>query len=181
MVLIIWYFEWYVDGYHLMLSDVIRYLSMKTLINVTNLIMHLSHVTQYTTQNRNVQISVRNSVLWGMVQLHYEIYANVPFSHIYLSPHKPYRDLRFCAFHATVYTDASFCFVVVAFYVPCGLVLLPGARPTNDISIEFEIRPNLQCYGLKYTVQITTKFCTRHDSINVVTCAKFCCDRLSTF
>ena len=40
---------------------------------------------------------------------------------------------------------------------------------------------NLQCSGLKCTPPITTKFCTRHDSVTVVTHAKFCCDRLSIF
>ena len=37
---------------------------------------------------------------------------------------------------------------------------------------------NLQCSGLKCTLLITIimKFCTRHDSVTVVTCAKFCCD-----
>ena len=35
---------------------------------------------------------------------------------------------------------------------------------------------NLQCLGLKSAQPITTKFCTRHDSIAVVTCAQFCCD-----
>ena len=40
---------------------------------------------------------------------------------------------------------------------------------------------NLKCPGLKYTLPITTKFCTRHDSVTVVTCAKFRCDWLSLF
>ena len=38
---------------------------------------------------------------------------------------------------------------------------------------------NLLCSGLKCTLPITTEFCTRHDSVTVVTCAKFRCDRLS--
>ena len=39
----------------------------------------------------------------------------------------------------------------------------------------------LQCSSLKCTLPTTTKFCTRHDSVTVVTCAKFRCDRLSMF
>ena len=35
--------------------------------------------------------------------------------------------------------------------------------------------------GLKRTLPITTKFCTRHDSVTVVTCTKFRCDRLMVF
>ena len=40
---------------------------------------------------------------------------------------------------------------------------------------------NLQCSSLKCTLPTTTKFCTRHDSVTVVTCAKCCCDWLSIF
>ena len=32
--------------------------------------MHLSHIPQYTIQNRNVHISVQNGVLWDMGQMH---------------------------------------------------------------------------------------------------------------
>ena len=39
----------------------------------------------------------------------------------------------------------------------------------------------LQCSGLKCTLPITTKFCTRHDSVTVVTCAKFLCDWYGIF
>ena len=35
--------------------------------------------------------------------------------------------------------------------------------------------------GVKHTRPITTIFCTRHDSVTVVTCAKYRCDRSSTF
>ena len=47
----------------------------------------------------------------------------------------------------------------------------PGARPTNGISIEFD--QNLECSSLKHAQPLTTKFCTRHDSYTVVTCAEF--------
>ena len=68
--------------------------------------------------------------------------------------------------------------------LPCyytRLMYRSGARPTNDISIEFEIRQKLLCSGLKPTLPITTELCTRHDSYTVVTCATFRCDRLNTF
>ena len=32
--------------------------------------MHLSHIPQYTIQNRNVHISVLNGVLWNKGKLH---------------------------------------------------------------------------------------------------------------
>ena len=35
--------------------------------------------------------------------------------------------------------------------------------------------------SIKYTRPITTIFCTRHDSVTVVTCAKYRCDRSSIF
>ena len=38
---------------------------------------------------------------------------------------------------------------------------------------------NLEYSGLKYAQPITMKNCTRHDSVTVVTCATFRCDRLS--
>ena len=44
-----------------------------------------------------------------------------------------------------------------------------------------EFDQNLQYSSLKCTLPTTTKFCTRHDSVTVVTCAKFRCDRLSIF
>ena len=40
---------------------------------------------------------------------------------------------------------------------------------------------NFQCSGLKCTVPITTKFCTHHDSVTVVMCAKLRCDQLIIF
>ena len=36
---------------------------------------------------------------------------------------------------------------------------------------------NMQGSGLKCTPPVTTKFCTRHDFVTVVTCGKFGCDR----
>ena len=48
----------------------------------------------------------------------------------------------------------------------------PGDR--NGIS---KFDKNFECSCLKYSQPITTQFCTRHDSVTVVTCAKFRCDR----
>ena len=36
---------------------------------------------------------------------------------------------------------------------------------------------NLECSGLKYIQPITTKFCTSHNSVTAVMCAKFHYDR----
>ena len=47
----------------------------------------------------------------------------------------------------------------------------PGAHPTHGIW------SNLKCPSLKYTQLITMKFRTCHDSVTVVTCAKFRCDK----
>ena len=38
-----------------------------------------------------------------------------------------------------------------------------------------------KAFPVKYTRPITTIFCTRHDSVTVVTCAKYRCDRSSIF
>ena len=40
---------------------------------------------------------------------------------------------------------------------------------------------NSERYSFEYTRPITTKFCTRHDSDTVVTCAKYRCDRPRIF
>ena len=54
-----------------------------------------------------------------------------------------------------------------------------GARSTNGISIEFG--QNLECSCLKCAAPITTKFCIRHVSYTLMTCAKLRCDRQSIF
>ena len=36
----------------------------------------------------------------------------------------------------------------------------------------------MQCSDLRCSLPITMKFRTRHNSVTVVTCAKFCCDRI---
>ena len=57
--------------------------------------------------------------------------------------------------------------------------LLPVPLTIFRSNLKFD--QTLQCSGFKCTLLITTKFCTRHDSVTVVTCAKFCCDQLSIF
>ena len=47
--------------------------------------------------------------------------------------------------------------------------------------LNLKFNQNLECSSLKYVQPITTKFCTCHDSITVIMCAKFPFDRLSTF
>ena len=42
-----------------------------------NPIMHLSHIPQCTTENRNVHISVLNCVLWDTGQVHWDICETV--------------------------------------------------------------------------------------------------------
>ena len=55
-----------------------------------------------------------------------------------------------------------------------GLATVP--LTTFQSNLKFD--QNLQCSGLKCTLPITTKFCTRHDIVTVVKCAKFCFDQL---
>ena len=55
---------------------------------------------------------------------------------------------------------------------PFPLMIFPSNSKFNQ-SLPFS--------ALRYTRPITTKFCTRHDSVTVVTCAQFLCDRLSLF
>ena len=45
-------------------------MKIKKYMKFTNPTMHLSHIPQCTIQNRNVHISVLNSALWDMGQVH---------------------------------------------------------------------------------------------------------------
>ena len=56
---------------------------------------------------------------------------------------------------------------------------LPFARASNDIAIEFEIRPKFAVLWFKTRCTDHHEICTRHDSVTVVTCVQFCCDRSS--
>ena len=48
--------------------------------------------------------------------------------------------------------------------------------PLTIFRLNSKFNQNRLCSGLKCTLPITTKFCTCHDSVTVVACAKFCCD-----
>ena len=56
----------------------------------------------------------------------------------------------------------------------------PRARPTNDISMEFEIRPNFAVLWFK-KCSTDNKKIAHVTTVTVVTCAKFRCDWLSIF
>ena len=61
---------------------------------------------------------------------------------------------------------------------------VPGVQAPVPLTIfrsNSKFDQNLQCSSLKCTLPTTTKFCTRHHSVTVVTCAQFCCDLLSIF
>ena len=62
-------------------------------------------------------------------------------------------------------------------YVRSPLATVPLTMFQSNLKLD----QNFQCSGLKCTLPITTQFCTRDDRYTVVTCAKFCCDRLSKF
>ena len=51
--------------------------------------------------------------------------------------------------------------------------------PIDGISIAFISRSKLGVLRCKICSLITAKFCTCHDSVTVVTCAKFRCDQLN--
>ena len=68
---------------------------------------------------------------------------------------------------------------VISRYGDALVDLAPVPLTTFRSNSKFD--QNLQCSSLKCTLRTTTKLCTRHDSVTVVTCAKFCCDRLSIF
>ena len=56
-----------------------------------------------------------------------------------------------------------------------------AAVPLTIFRSSSKFDQNLECSSLKCAQPITTKCCTRHDSVAVVTCATFRCDRLNTF
>ena len=62
----------------------------------------------------------------------------------------------------------------------CSANHRPGARPSIFRS-NSKFDENSKHSSVKYTRPITTIFCTRHDSVTVVTCAKYRCDRSSIF
>ena len=58
---------------------------------------------------------------------------------------------------------------------------LPSARPTNDISIKFEIRQQFGAISFKIYSTDHNEICTRAESVTVMMCAKFRCDWSSLF
>ena len=62
---------------------------------------------------------------------------------------------------------------------PCNYILAPV--PLSILRSNSKFDENSKHSSVKYTRPITTIFCTRHDSVTVVTCAKYRCDRSSTF
>ena len=63
----------------------------------------------------------------------------------------------------------------------CWNVLMPGARPLSIFRSNSKFDENSKHSSVKYTRPITTIFCTRYDSVTVVTCAKYRCDRSNMF
>ena len=59
----------------------------------------------------------------------------------------------------------------------CGQAPVPLTVSRSNLKFD----KNLECSRLKFEQPITPKFCTRHESYTVVTCAKFLCDWKSTF
>ena len=73
-----------------------------------------------------------------------------------------------------------------ATFTECLNVPLPNSLdqapvPLTTFLLNSKFDQNLQSSSLKYTLLITTKFCTRHDSYTVMMCAKFYCDQLNIF
>ena len=67
---------------------------------------------------------------------------------------------------------------------PCssGLLHWPLAPvPLSIFRSNSKFDENSKHSSVKYTRPITTIFCTRHDSVTVVTCAKYRCDRSGIF
>ena len=77
-----------------------------------------------------------------------------------------------------VYSCCEMCF--------CRLEVIPGTTvqapvPLNIFRSNSKFEENSKHSSVKYTRPITTIFCTRHDSVTVVTCAKYRCDRSNIF
>ena len=56
-----------------------------------------------------------------------------------------------------------------------------AAVPLSIFRSNSKFDENSECSSFKYTGLITTIFCTRHDSVTVVTCARHRCDRPRIF
>ena len=61
--------------------------------------------------------------------------------------------------------------------LPASIVLIQAPVPLSIFRSNSKFDENSKYSSVKYTRPITTIFCTRHDSVTVVTCAKYRCDR----
>ena len=102
-------------------------------------------------------------------------FVNVPAFFILISVHwkeSAWSSYIYIYIHChTTKVFASF-FVIAQVLVPIPLTIFRSNSKFDQ---------KLQCSGLRCTQPITTKFCTCHDNVIVVTCAKFRCDQLSRF
>ena len=61
--------------------------------------------------------------------------------------------------------------------IPRVIYLVLAPVPLSIFRSNSKFDENSERSSVKYTRPITTIFCTRHDSVTVVTCAKYRCDR----
>ena len=73
--------------------------------------------------------------------------------------------------------------VIKTLDIRVGIVtyLFQAPVPLSIFRSNSKFDENSKHSSVKYTRPITTIFCTRHDSVTVVTCAKYRCDRSSIF
>ena len=85
-----------------------------------------------------------------------------------------------------IFVNEKFCISIKISlkFVPKGPIDNNAALAPVPLSIfqsNSKFDENSKHSSVKYTRPITTIFCTRHDSVTVVTCAKYRCDRSSIF
>ena len=139
-----------------------------------------------------VWIKKKNTVQWYQIciacdVIHKLIFLNTIFNMGQLLPNYPcwyckafhewgsYRKFLFKAW--TVFQTFPCCALYDTIFY--GTVLEQAPIPLAIFRSNSKMDQNLQCSGLKCTLLITTKFCTRHDRGTVVMSAKFRCDWLS--
>ena len=94
--------------------------------------------------------------------------------------------IEFCVMAPMIVCDLEFWTWPYAFMQRCkglfnGWLIYQAPVPLTIFRSNSKFDKNLQYSSLKCILPTTTKFCTRHDSDTVVTCAKFRCNRLSIF
>ena len=70
---------------------------------------------------------------------------------------------------------------LLPFFNVASLKLDQAPVPLSIFRSNSKFDENSKHSSVKYTRPITTIFCTRHDSVTVVTCAKYRCDRSGIF